>query len=327
MNSRASITSVIVFLLSLSCFAQTDFRRSSALNNGSLSVTVRDATGKPVADARVEVRDNQMAQVVKGGYTNSAGMVEISNLPHGLYDVCITKGLSQLTEHTDVRSLDTAISVSLSGETVPDAGGKRTVSVADYKVPGKARKEHQKARKAIADRKMEEAEAHIAKALEIYPKYADALTTRAIIKMDRGELESAAADLDQALQFDPANATAYFVYGANLNMQSKFDLAIQTLDRGISLDPAGWQGYFEMGKAQVGKANYKQSLKYLEKAQALVDFDYAPIHLVKGHALLSMKEYQEAMGELQLFLDKSPQDPRSEDARKTLEQVRAFVQR
>jgi hypothetical protein len=334
MNYRAAILSIIILLFSVASHAQPDFRRLSDarrisdMNSGSLTITVRDGRGSPAVDARVEVRDQQLGQVVKSGYTNSAGVVELSDLTYGNYDVTITKGLTQITERTDVRSMGSAVYVTLALEGAnADVGGKSTVSVAQYKIPGKARKELEKAEKAISERKLEKAEEHIGKALEIHPKYSDALTLRAILKMDRDEVDAATADLDKALEFDSANARAYLVYGANLNKQSKFDQAIQTLERGISLDPNAWQGYFEMGKAQIGKANYKQSLKYLEKAQVLVNFEYPPIHLVKGHALLAMKEYEAAMGELELFLNKSPQDPRSDSARKTLEQVRAFVQR
>ncbi len=327
MNSRAAITSISVLLLSVLSFAQSDLNRISSMNSGSLTVGVRDASGQPIRDARVEVRDRQLGQSAKAGYTNTAGFVEVSNVPYGNYHVVVTKGLFQVTEQTDIRTMGSSLNVILGDAADAEAGSKTTVSVAQYKVPGKARKEYEKARKALADRKLDEVAARIAKALEIHPKYSDALTTRAILKMDKGELEAAAADLDEALQYDSANAMAYLVYGANLNMQSKFDLAMQTLERGITLDPGAWQGYFELGKANVGKKNYPQALKYLDKAQALLSFEYAPVHLVKAHALLALKDYSQAMAELQVFLDKSPQDPRSEDARKTLEQVRAFVQR
>ncbi len=118
---------------------------------------------------------------------------------------------------------------------------------------------------------------------------------------------------------------AYLVYGASLNLQSKFERAIETLERGRSLDPTLWQAYFELGKAYIGKADYKQALKNLDKAQSLVGFKYANLHLVKAHALLSLKEYAPAMLELEAFLEQSPDDPQSANARKTLAQVKAYI--
>lgn len=328
MNSRAVSTSVSILLLSVLSFAQSDFRRHTGINNsGSVMVNVRDGIGQPVTDARVEVRDRQPGQLPKGGYTNASGSVEVMGVSYGNYEVVVTKGLLQAVEALEIRAMGVAVNIRLGSAEGADAGGKTMVSVAQYKVPGKARKELEKARKAMSERKLDEAVERVEKALAIYPKFSDALTTRAILRMDKLEFEAASADLDLALEYDSANAVAYLVYGACLNQQSKFDLAIQSLERGIALDPLAWQGYFEMGKAQVGKKNYPQAIKYLDKAQAMVNFEYPPLHLVKAHALLALKDYSLAMAELQTFLDKSPQDPLSEKARKTLEQVRAFVQR
>jgi tetratricopeptide (TPR) repeat protein len=301
----------------------TAFSSQNAM--GSLTVTVQDATGAPVRDARVEIRDSQVGMPVKSGYTNASGTVELTGVPFNVYEVAVSKGLNQMVERVPVQSMAAAVSVNLGASDGQNVGGKTSVSVAQYKVPGKARKEYEKAKEALNDRKVEEAEKRLAKALEIYPKFGEALTMRAILKMDRNEFESAEADLTEALSLDPTNATTYFVYGANLNLQSKFDAAIQALERGVSLNPTGWQGYFELGKSHVAKQKYQQALKYLDKAQAMSRVEYAPIHLVKAHALLALKEYDPAMGELQAYLDKAPEDSRSAEARKTLEQVKAFV--
>jgi len=328
MISRAIASCVVVLLLSLSTFAQFDSRRqNNTLNQGTLTVTVRDAHGQPSADARVEVRDLQFGRVTRSGYTNAAGVAEFIGIPHGSYDVVTTKGLNQHTSTLAIHSMGVSVDVDFSAASGTEAGGKNTVSVAQYKVPGKARKELQKAQKALAERKLEEAEERIAKALEIYPKYSDALTARAIIRLDQNQVDVAQADLDKALEYDPANALAYLVYGASLNVQSKFERAIETLERGKSLDPTLWQAYFELGKAYIGKAEYKQALKNLDKAQTLVQFKYPNLHLVKAHALLSLKDYAPAMTELEAFLEQSPDAPQSENARKTLAEVKAFLAR
>lgn len=327
MISRASASCVVFLLLSISTLAQLDSRRPSAtMNNGSLSVTVQDARG-PAADARVEVRDQQFGQVVRSGYTNVNGVVDLMGIPLGVYEVVVTKGLAQQTAVMAINSLGATAVVNLGAVSDTEAEGKNTVSVAEYKVPGKARKEMQKARKALNERKLDEAAERIEKALQIYPKYAEALTTRAILKLDRNEIDSAQSDLDKALEYDQNHAVTYLVYGASLNLQSKYDRAIETLERGRSLDPTAWQAYFELGKAYMGKQDYKQALKQLEKAQVLVKVRYPAIHLVKAHALLSLKDYSPAMEELQVFLEQSPDGPMSGHARKTLAEVKAFVER
>ena len=131
---------------------------------------------------------------------------------------------------------------------------RATVSLAQYKGPKKAREEFKKAESALNDRKTEEAEKHLAKALEIHPEYADALTMRGIMNLEQKNYDAAISDLDHAIKADPGYAMAYIAMGATFNMTQRFDEALQSLDRGVALAPQSWQAYFEMAKAQVGKS-------------------------------------------------------------------------
>ena len=82
-----------------------------------------------------------------------------------------------------------------------------------------------------------------------------------------------------------------------------------------------------MGKSYIGKANYPDALRQLERAQSLAPGDYPLISLLRAHALLAMKQFPEAMTALQAYLQKDPQGPNSDKARRMLEQAQAFVAR
>jgi predicted Zn-dependent protease len=291
----------------------------------SLAGTVVTADNKPVKDAHIELRDNN-GTTVTSTYSNAAGMFEFSQVRTGSYDIVATSGLEQTQERIEVLRMPPQISLRLPRASAPSDGGPRnSISVAEYKAPEKARRELKKAREASASGKSDEAEKHLQKALEIYPKYADALTLRAILKLDTKDHQSAMADLQQAIDIDSNCAMAYLVMGAALNMESKFDDAIRALQRGEALSPGSWQVYFEMGKALVGKAQYEPALRQLNHAQAMAPEDYAPIHIVKAHAMLALNHYSDAMTELQAYLEKEPNGPNSDQAQKMLAQARAFA--
>jgi tetratricopeptide (TPR) repeat protein len=205
------------------------------------------------------------------------------------------------------------------------ADGKTTVSVAEYKVPQKARDALHKAEVALSKNKTEETSKYLAKALEIYPDYAPALTLRGVLSLDHSDATAAMSDFDKAIHCDPSFALAYTAMTAALNQLNKFDDALRSASRAITLAPRSWQTYFEMAKAYIGKADYQQALQQLSRAQSLSPADYAPIHLVRAHAMLALKEYGNAMNELQTFLTLAPQDPNSAAARTTLEKVKAAV--
>jgi tetratricopeptide (TPR) repeat protein len=324
--ARISAITVTIILLTSFCLSQRNFSPPGSQDVTNFSVNVTTSRGTPASNARVELRDLTTGQIVASGYTNDAGTLELANVQNSIYTLDVTQGLSELKEKVDLRMGDRNLNLHLpGGDEGSTVGSSSTVSVAQYKVPSKARKEYSKAEEALQKLKKDEAASHLAKALEVFPNFAEALTLRAVMSMDKQDHVSALKDLDAAIKADPTYAFAYFAMGATYNGLSKFDDAMRTLERGISLSPNAWQGYFELGKAHVGKANYQKALTLLDRAQSLVSKDYPSLHLVKAHALLALKQYPDAMNELQVFLTEAPNDARTADARRSLDEVKAYV--
>jgi len=335
---RQAMISIAALVLSSSCSLaqmnnnnpfqrqQPQSRLSGQDTFNALTGTVRTSDNKPLKDVRVELRDAQSGSSAGSTYTTASGTFEFPRLNPGVYEVIATSGLEEARERVEIAGMASMVNLRMPASSVAtDGNGQNSISVAQYKVPDKARDEFKKAKEASSKQKLDEAQKHIAKALEIYPKYADALTLRGILKLDAKDQDGAVADLQQALEFDGNNAMAYLVLGAALNMQSKYDDAIRALERGEALSPNSWQAYFEMGKSLVGKAQYEPALRQLDRAQALAPAEYPLIHLVKAHAMLALNNYSDAMTELQAYLDKEPRGPNSQQAQKMLAQARAFA--
>ncbi len=324
MNARAAVSVITLLMASVSGWTQTSF--DSRNNTSSITVTVRSANNASVGDARVEARDTSTGRLMGTGYTNASGTLELPNLPVGPYEVVATSGLNEVHDRADTRMGDAFLTMRLPVEASSAAGNSTTVSVAQFKVPGKARDEFKKADEALSKRKLDDCKKHLAKALEIYPNFAEALTLRGVIAMDDKNTDSAMSDFDAAIKADGSYPLAYFAMGATYNTMAKYDDAIRVIERGVTLAPNSWQGYFELGKAEIGKATYEAAIHSLDKAQSLAPQGYALIHLVKAHALLAMKDYTNAMGELQAFLEKGPKDGvQTQSARDLLGKVQAFT--
>ena len=292
--------------------------------SGSIAGTVRDMGNNPLKDVRVELMDTKRS--VSEVYTNSFGAFEFSNVPAGMYSIVATSGLHQASERLDMNAWTSNINLRMeTNDTPADGVSGNSVSVAQYKVPAKARDEYRKARELMDKGRLDEAAKRMEKALAIYPEYADALTLRAILELNQKNSDAAVADLDKALKADGNCAMAYMVMGSALNMQSKFDDALRALQHGESLAPNYWQAHFEMGKAYIGKADYPAALRELQRAQTMAPADYPLVYLLQAHALLSMKQYPEAMAALQAYLQKDPKDPNIGEAHKMLEQAQAFM--
>jgi tetratricopeptide (TPR) repeat protein len=292
---------------------------------GTISGTVHDMGAAPLTDVRVELTDVN-GQVVNATYTNSAGNFEFSGVHAGYYTVVATAGLAQARERVEANPGISIVKLNLASNDRPQDGMEgHTISVAQYKVPEKARAEYHKARTAMEKDKLDEAVKHLEKALALCPNYAEALTMRGILALNHKNAEGAIADLDQAIKADSNYAMAYMVMGSALNMLSRFDEAIRALQRGESLAPNSWQAHFEMAKACIGKTDYQAALSHLARARNLSPSEYPLIYLLQAHALLAMKQYPEAMTALQSYLQKEPAGPNRAEAQKMLQQAQAFV--
>lgn len=337
MSNRAVLLTIAVSILALPIAAQnrnsasaiTDQSfgalASTQVSTSSLSGSVNTLDGRPLDQARVELHDILTGAMVGNTYSRSNGSFELYNIPKGSYEVVATKGVVESRERVDL-AMD-IVNVNLKmGNPVNGAGGDgSTVSVAQYKVPSKARKEFDKAQNAFNEGKFDEAKTRVNKALEIYERFAEALTLRGIVEANAKDFESAQADLQKAIQYDSNYGLAYFAMGATLNQLGKFDDAVRTLERGVAVKPDGWQGYFELSKATLAKKDFKAALKNATAAEKLSNDVYAPIHVVKAHALMGLKEYQAAVGEFERFLDREPQSPMAASAHRSMDQAKAFV--
>lgn len=333
---RSAFLRLGVIALSVCCAAQMDTFSNSRLGLpstrdqssapfrfNSVSGNVTSADNRPLDNVRVELRSTN-GSTVAAAYTNPAGSFEFPQVYTGMYEVVASLGVNQAGERIVVSGFSPNITLRLPVRgSAEDGNGSTSVSIAQLKVPEKARSAFVKAQEDSSKGRNDDARKQISKALEIYPRYADALTLRAILKMDAQDVQGAADDLQQAINTDSNCAVAYIVMGSVLNAQSKFDAAIRVLERGQSLAPNSWQAYFEMGKALLAKAQYEPALHQFERAQALVQNDYPVIHLAKARAMLALSNYTDATSELQAFLAKESQGPNTQTAQKMLAQAQA----
>jgi tetratricopeptide (TPR) repeat protein len=319
---RAAALTAVFFAFTLAASAQNAY---SISQRGSIVGSVVSDQNKPMGNIRIEVRDLMLGNSVSSTYSNEGGYFEVDNVPFGTYEVVATSGVNETREQLRLQTTQASVTLQVFPHESADVGNANSVSVSEYKVPKKAREALQKADAALQALKTDEALAHIGRALQIFPRYAAALTLRGIMKLDNHTPQDAVSDLEQAIQCDPAYAMAYLALGATYNNLSRFDDSIRTIDRGIALSPTSWQGYYELGKAYTGKGDFTTAIKQLNKAEDMAPKNFALVHLVKAHAMLGLKDYSSAMLELQSYLTQKPQGPDSEAARKTLDNVRSFL--
>jgi len=327
MYLRACSSLLLLLSLSAGSAAQSSLTHRSFASNSTISGAVRTMDDHVVPNARVELRNLANGSILTSGYTSFNGGFEFQSVPSGAYEVVVTDGMNQVVERITVQGEMATLTLRMPSRSAgaSSAGNNNMVSVAQMKVPDKARGLLRKAQKAMAKRDFKESLVQVEKALQACPDFAEALVLRALLKLDMDKVNDAVADLEHAVQADPGYATGFLVLGAAYNMLSRFDDAIRLTDRGVSLSPTSWQGYFELGKAYIGKLNYDDALRQLNKAADLAPKEYAPLHLARANVYLAKKNYREGIAEIEQYLERDPQGPDSAKARLALEKVRAFA--
>ena len=180
-------------------------------------------------------------------------------------------------------------------------------------VPEKAGKLYWKARQNFVSNHNDEAKKQVEKALQICPKFAEALTLRGLVAWRLRQGDRGQHDFEEAIQIDPHYGVPYLALGSLYNSESHFDDALRTLGQATAISPNVWQGYFEMAKASIGKGMYAKGLELAQKAESLGGSSFAAIHLLKAYALIPQKLYTDARQELQAFL---AHDPNGSDAQR-----------
>ncbi len=311
----------------LLCSAQfTNFQRNPLTDadvhlRSSLSGRVVGKNGKPLHDIRIEVRSLRSAGLEQSCFTASDGTFHFTQLPPGRYEVVSIDGSREARQQVSLYTGEASVYLRMSsGE---NATGQSSVSVAQLKTPEKARRLMDKARDAFNKNRTPEVTKYLDAALAVAPDYADALTTRAILKMDSRQEDSAVEDLDHAIKADPGYGPAYLVMGALFNQRGRFDDALRSLDRDATFEPRSWQCAYEMAKAWLGKHDYEHALQQLKRAESLGGVKMlGAIHILRGYALLGQRHFEQANREFEAYLSSEPRGEMVGRIRVVLAQVK-----
>lgn len=108
--------------------------------------------------------------------------------------------------------------------------------------------------------------AELTRAIELYPKYADAFHYRGWARYSNEETEAALKDLAEAIRLDPKLASAYLTRARILIWQDRGGEALDDFDAAIAADPNDAQSYFERGELYLKRAELDAALKDFDAA-------------------------------------------------------------
>lgn len=205
------------------------------------------------------------------------------------------------------------------GAAAPAGSAGRTV---DANVPAEARAELEKARAALlGDKKVDEALAHLEKAVRIHPRFYEAQLLLGTAYMDAGKWEQSAAALGRAREINPRSGAALFALGEVYRRQKKYDEAERVLKEGLAVDGRSAAGHYTLGRVYWDKGDFVKAGPQVGRALQLKP-DFAEAHLLAGNILLRARQGENALTEFQEYLRLAPDGEFAGEARLLVEKIK-----
>jgi tetratricopeptide (TPR) repeat protein len=211
---------------------------------------------------------------------------------------------------------------------VAEAPGN-TVSAATLQIPGKAHGEYEKGCGDLRDKKFEGAENHLRKAVQLYPRYAEAMVLLGQLLVAHNRAEEALGECTKASGVDPDFVPAYLCLADVSGQLRQWSQTLEFADRAIKLDPVqNLYGHFYMAIAQLHLNQFSAAEK---NALQAIDADH--LHrLPQAHLLLaqiygSMHDLKSAATQLRAYLSVVPNSPDAPGVRKSLEDLESQISR
>jgi tetratricopeptide (TPR) repeat protein len=288
------------------------------INAHVLRGTVVNSDSSPVVDATVEVRNVQSGSVIARAYTTGDGDFQIPGVIPGEYVVSVVDGTKTTQQQIAFSGFEPDVKISMSDPVRTPTGKGTTVSVANLRVPEKAKRALESAQKAISKNKLGEATSELQRALTISPQYPQALSLRAVVYLAKGDSKAALADAKRAVDIDPSSSLSNTILGASYNAAGEFVQAAASLQQAVKIDPNFWQGHYEMAKSLYGQGKSAFALQEVDAAKRNAPKDFSQIHLIRGAILMQLHRTNEAAEELQQFLKQDPKNPEAANVERTL---------
>jgi tetratricopeptide (TPR) repeat protein len=300
-------------------------RPLSAQQDAELYGRVRTDQGVVLkSGGMVRLETDEEHAVVAEQPVNTAGEFYFIHIPKRRYLLTVTaEGFETYQQGIDLGQGASQYNVNIAltpARKMPQAKSSPP-ALSDAQAPKEARREYEKAEKALAARKLGEAREHLAKAVGQYPCYARAQTDLGVVYSQQQDYAKSEAALRKSLACDPGYVDASAELGQLLNAEKRFSEALLVLEQGARLSPGSWQFYYEMGVAHYGLKRYREAESEFLKAQSLNSNLSSAVDVKLADAYLKEGAFDKAYAKMQEYLKAEPQGRFASHIREIMKQM------
>jgi Tfp pilus assembly protein PilF len=198
------------------------------------------------------------------------------------------------------------------------------VSTLDLNVPSAAKKEFQRGADAMQSGDNTTAQAHLERAIALYPQYALAYNHLGVIYMQTGRPEKGREAFEKAVALNDRYPSA-LVNLAKLRLQDRKPVDAEgLLQKAVTADPTNPEALALLCDAEIIDRKFDEAFGNAGRLHALPHKQFAVIHYLVAEALATAKRPNEAIAQYGLFLQEAPPTSKAADqARKEIARLKA----
>lgn len=261
-------------------------------------------------------------------YAESQGQFEFPGIAPGTYYLefeADRRRFHPISETVQVyRDMPSIVTVSLRPIKPTEGSKADTVSVAELKekVPDKARKEFEKATLAGNQGRIDEAIAHLQKAIDIHPTFIRAHNDLGTYFLAQGKLDNAEESFRKAIALDSKAFNPLLNLGIVLVHKHEFLAATEQLTKALTLEPNSPAAHLYAGLAHMGSNNLDSAEKDLKAAYAMggSKFGVALYHL--GQVYMNRGDRASALKSFEQYLSVVPDARNADQVQKLIAMLR-----
>ena len=285
---------------------------------------------------RVTLRTVTQA-IVQESFTDSVGNFEFRNIPGGSYEIVVWgDDQSEATvEKIEIMSrVARTFSANIFLRAKPEEaelkpkGGVVSMSQLDPNVPRSARREYERGVKEVERHDYDKAIEHLERAVELYPKYFQALNDLGVQYSRKNRFQQAEDSFNKAVALDPRAPFPHLNLGYMRLTQKQYEEAVRVLTHGVELDAMNWAGHMWLGVALMETRQFELSRDELQKALSLgTPAEVSSAHLYLANLYIRQGDLLGAIEQSELYLKESPKAENPDQVKEKIAQMRSLIER
>ena len=237
---------------------------------------------------RVQLMSGSSNTPVAEDFTTEQGMAEFTRVPVGDYHVVVSgEGIETADSgpfEVDRRKLSQSLFITVHSSDETDskrvAAGSASVAAVDLNVPDTARKEFDKATKAIADQNWTKALQQLNRAISLYPEYAPAYNNLGVVYGHMNDTVHEREALEKAIRLDDHFAAAFVNLSKLCIRERDATRAEALLENANRAEPGNAETLTLLAEAQLLNKHFDAAIASAHDVHAIPHQKFAVVHYI-----------------------------------------------